>query len=223
MGLFKARYRLCFLHKIDFGFHAQGFVGAGKLKEMGKVLVKEIADIHKWFCRECETSAEEDSGRAKLARRLKSERYQQICGKDLCKAMLDWSDNSFFPSAHMLVHRHFKRTRGGHHRANSVGESSNAAEKSAGTGVKARHSIHTHAECTAARANMRRRAREQHARFLEMTEATYTDSPATGLVTPFAEEVGHLSLRQRGNYYTWIRGGDEAWTMRKTWCVTPLL
>ena len=91
MGLFKARYRLCFLHKIDFGFHAQGFVGAGKLKEMGKVLVKEIADIHKWFCRECETSAEEDSGRAKLARRLKSERYQQICRKDLCKAMLDWS------------------------------------------------------------------------------------------------------------------------------------
>ena len=126
-GAYSAPYRLCFLHKIDFGLHQAGFVGRAKAVQAkrGPRLAKEFAGLLKWLCREREAESEEESGRARLFALLRSKRYIKGRGADLCKAMQQWAENSFFPSSHMLVHFHFMRLRGGRRRANSVGESSN--------------------------------------------------------------------------------------------------
>ena len=143
-----AVYRLCGLHKIHFGIHEKAFASQFHDKQEGSARVREFALWHEWFCRECESPAEERFGRAALSKALASPRFTSCAPVHVLESMQAWSDGPFFGNSALLVHHYFRTREGGHHWTNCIGEGSNAALKSARTGVKANDGLNTMVCCS---------------------------------------------------------------------------
>ena len=140
-GVHRAVYRLCGLHKIHFGIQKEGFASQFKTPADGSRCVQEFAWWHHWFCKACESPAEEEFGRAALTRALASERFTAFAPETVMQAMQKWSDGPFFGNSHLLVHHHFMSREGGHQWTNCIGEGSNSALKTSSTGVKGTYGL----------------------------------------------------------------------------------
>ena len=50
---------------------------------------------------------------------------------------------------------------------------------------------------------------------LKLSIPVYTDTPISGLVTPYAEEVAHVAFQAQDQYHAWKTTATTAWVMRK--------
>ena len=139
-GTHNALYRICGLHKINFGLRDLSIIPQLKDETSGKRMVKDFIKWHYWFCRSCESLEEQNFARKYLDAALRCDPFLSACGESVTQQLKEWSDSSFFTVSHMLVHFHFMKVLGGRIWTNSIGEGQNSAHKMARGGTRGNHS-----------------------------------------------------------------------------------
>ena len=144
---------------------------------------------------------------------------------NVLQKLQEWSDGPFFSNNHFLVHHFFMNVEGGNNWTNSVGEGSNSALKRGSTGVKANMRIDTTVKCANDNATFREKERAQLNEKMLLTLPTYTSTPASGIVSSYGEELGHMAYQQGANYVAWKIDALTVWCIRKSWAksTSPVL
>ena len=216
-GSNRGRYRLCGLHKIHFGLRDVHIVNRLADNIKGKKCVTDFIRWHEWFCKCCESKEEERFAKQYLDLALNCDPFVSCCGPSAVAEMREWSNNSFFPISHMLIHYHFMHLMGGRTWTNSIGEGQNWVHKRGSAGAKANYNIDTFFTCTSRRAERKEKERQHRDEAQPFKTPCYVTSEDARHLTPYAIETFVNIAKEMKNYYVWKRSPTEAWVCRKKW------